>query len=91
VYGLALGYEDLNDHDQLRTDSLLGVLAGKSDPCGEDRLGLRCQAQPDLHLTSHPADADDCVIGGQPGFLTRVTVDPKLATAANVDLGSELE
>ena len=29
VYGLALGYEDLNDHEQLRHDPLLGVLAGK--------------------------------------------------------------
>jgi hypothetical protein len=31
VYGLALGYEDLNDHEQLRQDPLLRVLAGKSD------------------------------------------------------------
>jgi hypothetical protein len=32
VYGLALGYEDLNDHEQLRHDPLLGVLAGKAEP-----------------------------------------------------------
>jgi hypothetical protein len=31
VYGLALGYEDLNDHEQLRQDPLLRVLAGKRD------------------------------------------------------------
>ena len=31
VYGLALGYEDLNDHEQLRDDPLLKVLAGKRD------------------------------------------------------------
>jgi hypothetical protein len=31
VYGLALGYEDVNDHDQLRQDPLLRVLAGKAD------------------------------------------------------------
>lgn len=30
VYGLALGYEDLNDHEQLRRDPLLHVLAGKA-------------------------------------------------------------
>src|SRR5262245_40048928 len=30
VYGLALGYEDLNDHEQLRQDPLLRVLAGKA-------------------------------------------------------------
>jgi hypothetical protein len=32
IYGLALGYEDLNDHDQLRNDPLMGVLAGKPQP-----------------------------------------------------------
>jgi hypothetical protein len=31
VYGLALGYEDLNDHDQWRHDPLLGVLTGKQN------------------------------------------------------------
>ena len=31
VYGLALGYEDLNDHDQLREDPLLAVLAARRD------------------------------------------------------------
>ncbi len=37
VYGLALGYEDLNDHDRLREDPLLGVLAGKRK-AGEEPL-----------------------------------------------------
>jgi Transposase DDE domain group 1 len=37
VYGLALGYEDLNDHDLLRLDPLLAVLAGKAQP-GTDVL-----------------------------------------------------
>jgi hypothetical protein len=41
IYGLALGYEDLNDHDQLREDPLLAVLVGKSDPTGEDRIRPR--------------------------------------------------
>jgi DDE family transposase len=31
IYGLALGYEDLNDHEELRRDPLLAVLAGKRD------------------------------------------------------------
>ena len=31
VYGLALGYEDLNDHEQLREDPLLMLLAGSTD------------------------------------------------------------
>ena len=29
VYGLALGYEDLNDHEELRNDPLLAVLVEK--------------------------------------------------------------
>ncbi len=32
IYGLALGYEDLNDHEQLRADPLWAVLAGKREP-----------------------------------------------------------
>jgi hypothetical protein len=32
VYGLALGYEDLTDHDELRNDPLLAVLVEKSNP-----------------------------------------------------------
>jgi hypothetical protein len=31
VYGLALGYEDLNDHEQLRRDPVFGVLAGREE------------------------------------------------------------
>jgi hypothetical protein len=41
IYGLALGYEDLNDHDQLRHDPLMAVLVGKQDPTGQDRLRQR--------------------------------------------------
>ncbi len=36
-YGLCLGYEDLNDHDELRADPLLAVMVGKKDPKGEHR------------------------------------------------------
>jgi hypothetical protein len=31
IYGLALGYEDLNDHEQLRTDPVFGILAGREE------------------------------------------------------------
>jgi Transposase DDE domain group 1 len=37
IYGLALGYEDLNDHDLIRKDPLLAAVVGKSDPVGEQR------------------------------------------------------
>ena len=41
VYALALGYEDLNDHDDLRHDPLLAVLVGKKDPLGRTRWRRR--------------------------------------------------
>jgi len=39
VYALALGYEDLNDHEQLRQDPLLQVMAGKAEPGSEPLAG----------------------------------------------------
>jgi hypothetical protein len=37
--GLALGYEDLNDHAQLRRDPLLAVACDNPDPLGQERVG----------------------------------------------------
>jgi hypothetical protein len=41
IYGLCLGNEDLNDHDQLRADPLLALLCGKSDLEGRTRRNAR--------------------------------------------------
>ena len=41
VYGIALGYEDLNDHDELRFDPLLATAIGKTDPKGLKRARAR--------------------------------------------------
>jgi hypothetical protein len=38
---LASGYEDPNDHDELRHDLLLAALVGKRYPTGGDRVRLR--------------------------------------------------
>jgi hypothetical protein len=46
VYGLALGYEDLNDHDDLRCDPLLAAVVGKDDPTGRTRPRPRDQGKP---------------------------------------------
>ena len=46
IYAIALGYEDLNDHDVLSSDSLLALLVGKRDITGADRARLRDQGQP---------------------------------------------
>jgi DDE family transposase len=65
IYGVALGYEDLNDHDQLRRDPLLAVLCGKADVEGRERrreqdrgsAGAGKSTLNRLELT--PADADE--------------------------------
>ena len=46
VIGLALGHEDLNDHDDLRTDPLLALVVGKEDVTGEERRHAADQGKP---------------------------------------------
>ena len=65
VFGIALGYEDLNDHDQLRHDPMMAVLAGKLEARRHDcapvagkstlnRLELsRLEPTPGVHKISH--------------------------------------
>lgn len=43
IFALALGYEDLNDHDQLRVDPLLAAAVGKRDATGSQRNRQRHQ------------------------------------------------
>ncbi|HVP99500.1 MAG TPA: IS1380 family transposase [Roseiarcus sp.] len=64
VFGIALGYEDLNDHDELRHDPLMAVLAGKLKARREDcapvagkstlnRLELSREVATRYHKISH--------------------------------------
>jgi len=46
IFGLALGYEDLNDHEELRKDPLLATLANRRDPTGQDRARLEDRGCP---------------------------------------------
>jgi hypothetical protein len=39
IFGIAMGYEDLNDHDSLRFDPVMAAGVGKADPLGLDRGG----------------------------------------------------
>ena len=85
VYGLALGYEDLNDHDVLRADSVLALLAGKRDVTGEDRERDRDQGYPlagsstlnRLELSTPASAASDRYkkIAADPPALDRLLVD----------------
>lgn len=46
LYGLALGYEDLNDHNALRVDQLLATTVGKEDPTGMNRVSAEDKGKP---------------------------------------------
>jgi hypothetical protein len=50
IGALALGYEDLNDHDRLRHDPLCALMAGKQDVLGEDRM---CESDKGKALAGH--------------------------------------
>jgi hypothetical protein len=91
VYGLALGYEDLNDHEELRRDPMLAAILGKDDPKGENRRRARDRGKAlagkstlnRLELT--PADFDpDCPwpLGEKPPAspprqYKKIVVDPE--------------
>src|SRR5690606_24033178 len=45
-YGLALGYADVNDHDELCLDPLLALLAGKRDVEGQGRRRQEDRGKP---------------------------------------------
>ncbi len=54
---LPLGYEDLNDHDELRNDPLLAVLVEKEDPDKEALAGKSTLNR--LELTGETASRKD--------------------------------
>lgn len=67
VMGLALGYEDLNDHDALRQDPLLALLSDVADPSGQSRR--------------RPQDKG-CVLAGK-STLNRLELTPEDADAGS--------
>ena len=85
VYGLALGYEDLNDHDALRHDPLIATAVGKDDPSGQDRVreqdrGKALASSSTLNrLELTPADADSSArykkIVADPAGMDRLLVE----------------
>lgn len=85
VYALALGYEDLNDHEDLRRDSLLATVVGKEDPTGLDRRE-RDEGKPlagkstlnRLELTPAQADARS--------RYKKIVVDPEAVDRFFVDV-----
>jgi len=85
IYGLALGYEDLNDHDVLRSDSLLATLVGKSDVLGRKRIREKDRGCPlassstlnrlELSEPERAAESRYKRIAAEPEALDRLLVD----------------
>jgi hypothetical protein len=78
VFGMALGYEDLNDHDELRHDPMMAILAGKLTARREDcapvagkstlnRLELSKLAPTRYHKISHNPGCATVAIGRERG------------------------
>jgi hypothetical protein len=86
VMGLALGYEDLNDHDALRHDPLLALLSDKQDVSGKTRKrdqdkGCALAGKSTLNrLELTPLDA------GAASRYKKIEADPEAMDGLLVDL-----
>jgi len=77
VFGIALGYEDLIDHDQIRHDPVLAVLAGKLTARRSDCAPLAGKST--LNRLEHAPS-------GQPGRYHRISHDGEALERLFVDL-----
>ena len=85
VIGLALGYEDINDHDHLAKDQMLAIAVGKTDPTGMSRKCKEDKGKPlagkstlnRLELTAADATAQSAYkkIVISPGAVDNLLVD----------------
>ena len=84
LFALALGYEDLNDHSDLRRDPLLATAVGKEDVLGEDRrcakdAGFACASPATLNRLELGANFSD--------RYRKVHADPQALEDALLELG----
>jgi hypothetical protein len=94
VFGLALGYEDLNDHDELRRDPMLAVALGKDDVKGEQRRRAQDRGKPlagkstlnRLELTAPDYDGSPRQKDSGKAETKKIVVDPESIDALLVDL-----
>ena len=94
VFGLALGYEDLNDHDDLRRDPMLAVALGKDDVKGEQRRRAQDRGKAlagkstlnRLELTAPDYDGSPRQKDSNQPETQKIVVDPESIDALLVDL-----
>ena len=83
VYGIALGYEDLNDHDDLKRDPLLALALGKTDVEGKGRhresdCGKLLASSSTLNrLELTPPATDDEIVASALQFVRKVSGSSK--------------
>jgi len=94
VFALALGYEDLNDHDDLRRDPMLAVALSKDDVKGERRRRAQDRGKAlagkstlnRLELTAPDYDGSPRQKGSDKPETKKIVVDPESIDALLVDL-----
>jgi len=94
VFGLALGYEDLNDHDDLRRDPMLAVALGKDDVKGAQRRRTQDRGKAlagkstlnRLELTAPDYDGSPLQKESNKPETKKIVVDPDSIDALLVDL-----
>src|SRR5271169_2618429 len=75
VFGIALGYEDLNDHDQLRHDPLMAVLAGKLQAWRSDCAPAAGKSTLNRLELSRDTPTKYCKIAHEPAAIEALFVD----------------
>ncbi len=75
VFGIALGYEDLNDHDELRHDPLMAVLAGKLEARREDCAPVAGESTLNRLELSRETPTKYCKIAHEPAAIEALFVD----------------
>ena len=94
VFGLALGYEDLNDHDELRSDPMLAVVLGKDDVQGQQRRREQDKGKAlagkstlnRLELTAPDYSGERFQSGTDKPETKKIVVDPESIDALLADL-----
>ena len=82
VFGIALGYEDLNDHDDLRHDPVMATLAGKLEARREDCAPVAGKSTLNRLELSRPAPTRYQKISHEPAAIEALFVDLFLETHA---------
>lgn len=94
IFGMALGYEDLNDHDALRHDPMLAVALGKDDVKGDKRRRQQDRGKAlagkstlnRLELTAPDYEGSPVRKDSRKPETKKITVDPESIDALLVDL-----